>query len=71
MRLKLATKTAQNRHKDYLRISHGSCSTIIRYSMHGHMVDLQRHRATSGGRNFIEQIKAPIFLEAVLAKEII
>ena len=32
------------------------------------MVDLLRYRATSE-RNFIEQIKAPIFLEAVLAKE--
>ena len=31
------------------------------------MVDLSRCRATSGERNFIEQIKAPIFLEAVLA----
>ena len=26
-----------------------------------------RYRATSGKRNFIEQIRAPIFLEAVLA----
>ena len=34
------------------------------------MVDLQRYRATAGERNFIEQIKAPIFLEAVLAIEI-
>ena len=34
--------------------------------MHGRMVDLQ-YRATSGERKFIEQIKAPIFLEAVLA----
>ena len=31
------------------------------------MVDLERYRATSGERNFIEQMKAPIFLEAVLA----
>ena len=29
------------------------------------MVDLQRYRATSGERNFIEQIKAPILEEAV------
>ena len=34
------------------------------------MVDLQRYRATSGERNFIERIKAPIFLDAVLAIEI-
>ena len=33
------------------------------------MVDLQRYRAASGERNFIEQIKAPIFLEVVLAIE--
>ena len=38
--------------------------------MHGRMVDLQRYRATSGERNFIERIKAPIFLEEVLATEI-
>ena len=31
------------------------------------MVDLQRYTGTSGERNFIEKIKAPIFLEAVLA----
>ena len=37
--------------------------------LHGCMVDLQRYRATSGERNFIEQIKAPIFLEAVVAIE--
>ena len=29
-----------------------------------------RYRPTSGERNFIKQIKAPIFLEAVLAIEI-
>ena len=40
------------------------------YSMHGCMVDLYRNRATSGERNFIEWIKVPIFLEAVLAIEI-
>ena len=33
------------------------------------MVDLWRHRATSRERNLIERIKAPIFLEAVLAIE--
>ena len=38
--------------------------------MHGHMVDLQRYRATSRERSFIEQIKAPIFLGVVLAIEI-
>ena len=27
----------------------------------------QKHRATSGKRNFIERVKAPIFLEPVLA----
>ena len=31
------------------------------YSMHGCMADLWTYRATSGKRNFIEQIKAPIF----------
>ena len=34
------------------------------------MVDF-RHSATSGERNFIKRIKAPIFLEAVLEIEII
>ena len=34
------------------------------------MVDLQRYRATSGGRNFIERIKAPIILETVLAVDL-
>ena len=38
--------------------------------MHGRMVDLQRYKASSGERNFIERTnKASIFLEAVLAKE--
>ena len=35
------------------------------------MVQLKRYRATLGGRNFIERIKSPIFLEEVLAIEII
>ena len=34
------------------------------------MVDLYRHRATSGERNLIGCIRAPIFLEAVLAIQI-
>ena len=38
--------------------------------MHDRIVDLQRYRATSGERNFTERIKASIFLEAVLAIEI-
>ena len=38
--------------------------------MHGHIVDLWRYRVTLGKRNFIEQIKAPIFLEVVLAIKI-
>ena len=38
--------------------------------MHGRMVDLWRYRAPSGEINFVERIKAPIFLEAVLAIEI-
>ena len=39
--------------------------------MHGCVVvDLERCRATSIERNFIEQIKTPIFLEALLATEI-
>ena len=44
---------------------------IYTYSIHGRMVDLLRYRVTSGERNFIERIKAPIFIEAVLATEII
>ena len=35
--------------------------------MHGHR---ERCRATSGERDFIERIKAPIFLEAVLGIEV-
>ena len=38
--------------------------------MHERMVDLWRYRAPSGERNFVERIKVPIFLEAVLATEI-
>ena len=34
------------------------------------MLDLQRYRATQGERNYIERIKSPIFLEALLAIEI-
>ena len=34
------------------------------------MVDLQKYRGTFGERNFIERIKTAIFLEAVLAIEI-
>ena len=44
---------------------------VRQYSMHGQMLDLQKHIATSGERNFIEQIKAPLFSEALLAIEII
>ena len=44
--------------------------TWQQYSIRGRMVDLYRNRATSGERNFIERIKAPIFLEAVLTIEI-
>ena len=33
------------------------------------IVNLERQRAKSGERNFIERIKAPIFLEAVTIKE--
>ena len=35
------------------------------------MVDLERYQAISGKRNFIEPIKAPLCLEAVLAIEIL
>ena len=35
--------------------------------MKRHMLDSQKYRATSGKRNFKERIKAPIFLEPVLA----
>ena len=38
--------------------------------MQGRMADLLRYRATSGERNFIERIKASIFLEAVLAIDV-
>ena len=34
------------------------------------IISKKLYRATSGERNFIEQIKSPIFLEAVLAIEI-
>ena len=35
------------------------------------MVDLQRYSSTSREKNFIEKIKVPIFVEALLAKGII
>ena len=38
--------------------------------MQGSMVDLYRYRAALGERNFIEQIKASVFFEAVLVKVI-
>ena len=38
--------------------------------IHGHMVDSLRYKATSGEQNLIERIKAPIFLEVLLAIEI-
>ena len=34
------------------------------------IISKKLYRATSGERNFIEQIKSPIFLDAVLAIEI-
>ena len=37
--------------------------------MHGCMVDLERYIETSGEQNLIQQIKVPIFLEAVLARD--
>ena len=40
------------------------------FSIHGCKVDLQRFVATSGEKKIIEQIKASIFLEEVLAREI-
>ena len=39
--------------------------------MQGHIVYLLRYKVTSGERNFIERIKAPFFLDAVLATDII
>ena len=42
---------------------------LQQYSMHGHILDLQKQGATTGERDFIEQIKVPIFLEAALAIE--
>ena len=38
--------------------------------MHVRMVDLLRHRATPAERKLTERIKAPIFLEAILAIDI-
>ena len=38
--------------------------------MHGCKVDLQRYRATSGEQSFIDCIKAPVYLETVLAIDI-
>ena len=34
------------------------------------MLDLWRHKATSGEKNFIEQIKPLVFLEAFLTIEV-
>ena len=45
--------------------------TRQQYSIHGCMLDLLRYRATSRARNFIERINVPIFVEAVLAVEIV
>ena len=39
--------------------------------MHRHMLNFWRYKATSRERHFIERTKAPIFLERVLATEII
>ena len=39
--------------------------------MHRHMLNFWRYKATSRERHFIERTKAPIFLERVLAIEII
>ena len=44
--------------------------TWQQYSIHGCTVESLRYRASSGEGKFIEQIKAPIFLEVVLALEI-
>ena len=41
----------------------GSSQEVTKVFLPWCMVDLQRYRATSGERNVIEQIKAPIFLE--------
>ena len=35
--------------------------------MYAYMVDLERYTATAEKKNFIERIKVPIFLKAVLA----
>ena len=37
---------------------------------HDNSIHIQRYRATSGERNFIERIKVPSFMEAILAIEI-
>ena len=39
--------------------------------MHDRMLDLLRYKATSAETKFLKPIKAPIFLEAVLAIQII
>ena len=44
--------------------------TWQQYSIDGHMIDLWRYRATSGERNFKKRNKVPIFLETVLAIEL-
>ena len=42
-------------------------TTGLYIRLYGRFIEMQ---SNSGERNFIEQIKAPIFLEAVLAMEI-
>ena len=56
----------------FMRVFCNTCSDFYleKYSIHASMVDLLGYRATSGERNFIDRIKASIFLEAVLAIEI-
>ena len=44
-------------------------TTVFHAWLYGRFI-LQRYRVTSGERNYIEWINAPIFLEAVLAIEI-
>ena len=53
--------------KEASRSTRPDMTTVFHAWVH---CNLQRHKATLEERNFIERIKAPIFLEAVLAIEI-
>ena len=55
----------------YIQVAvRSTCKKRQQYSIDGSMVDLSSYSTTSGERNFLQQIKDPVFLEAVLAIEI-